>query len=306
MYLKETWVTPDQALKWLEEDHVYNRKVRQTVVAKYARDMAAGNWRETHEAIAFDPDGKLIDGQHRLWAIVESKIDGLTLLVAKGVDRDAQAYIDSGLGRTMADRFTLSLNRADITNAEIAVAKALIKGNVRGTMTAAEVFEAYSRHEKAITFGVKSFTKKVRGVTVVPIYTVLTRAWYTQPEDKLRRFIEILTTGMFNDTPGETSALLLRNWLLERNIGRVGGAATTTVYNKTERALSAFIANEQLSSLYPATTELFPLPTEKVSPKASRTQRKIAAKIGTHVPDQKKVAASLASRRRAASSTLTQ
>ena len=37
-----------------------------------ARDMKAGHWRLTHQGIAFDPAGVLIDGQHRLWAIVES------------------------------------------------------------------------------------------------------------------------------------------------------------------------------------------------------------------------------------------
>jgi hypothetical protein len=36
------------------------------------------------------------------------------------------------------------------------------------------------------------------------------------------------------------------------------------VYGKTERALSAFLLDEKITTLYAATSELFPLPIEKV------------------------------------------
>lgn len=58
-------VTPEMAAKWLE-GNVLNRPLKQAHVDRLAREMAAGRWRLTHQGIAFDVSGCLIDGQHRL------------------------------------------------------------------------------------------------------------------------------------------------------------------------------------------------------------------------------------------------
>lgn len=65
-------VTPEIATRWLEKNHGRNRGVSDTIVEKLSTDMRSGNWRLTHQGICFDADGTLIDGQHRLWAIVTS------------------------------------------------------------------------------------------------------------------------------------------------------------------------------------------------------------------------------------------
>jgi hypothetical protein len=62
-------VTPDQALKWLEDTNTNNRSVRDIHVQRLASDMKNGKWRGFNgEAIRFDSLGRLVDGQHRLWA----------------------------------------------------------------------------------------------------------------------------------------------------------------------------------------------------------------------------------------------
>src|SRR5437870_5147015 len=72
MKIREMEVGPELATRWLE-GNVHNRKLREDVVARYARDMKAGRWLLTHEPIAFNKNGDtLVDGQHRLWAVVES------------------------------------------------------------------------------------------------------------------------------------------------------------------------------------------------------------------------------------------
>ena len=48
-----TLVTPDTAERWLSKNH-NNRNVKRAVVNAYARDMAAGRWQITGEAIKFD------------------------------------------------------------------------------------------------------------------------------------------------------------------------------------------------------------------------------------------------------------
>lgn len=57
----------------LLESNVLNRPVSWPHVRRIARDMESGNWRLTHQGIALDRNGKLVDGQHRLNAILESK-----------------------------------------------------------------------------------------------------------------------------------------------------------------------------------------------------------------------------------------
>lgn len=94
-------ITVELAMQWLEE-RAPNRNVSDRVVAGYARDMRAGKWRLNGEAIIFDRNGRLKDGQHRLWAVIESGMPIQTVVV-QGVDPDVMETIDSGRKRTFAD-----------------------------------------------------------------------------------------------------------------------------------------------------------------------------------------------------------
>lgn len=94
-------VTPAMATQWLEKNTA-NRNIRQATVNKYARDMANGNWRLTAEPVKFAVGDRLLDGQHRLWGVVEADTI-VPLFVARGLPDDTQAYMDSGIGRTAGD-----------------------------------------------------------------------------------------------------------------------------------------------------------------------------------------------------------
>lgn len=99
-------VTPKMAAEWLSKNH-HNRNIRQAVVADYARDMASGNWQVTGEAIKFNCDGTLLDGQHRLMAIIRSDTP-VDMLVVRGVQSAAQDVMDSGRVRGAADMLKLN------------------------------------------------------------------------------------------------------------------------------------------------------------------------------------------------------
>lgn len=94
-------VTPAIARVMLEHNES-NRSMRRQVVAKYARDMTAGRWHYTGDPIRFAEDGTLLDGQHRLSAIVQSG-KSQPLLVVRGLLREMQSVIDTGARRTAAD-----------------------------------------------------------------------------------------------------------------------------------------------------------------------------------------------------------
>ncbi len=98
-------VTPTIAGEWLAENKK-NRNIAQNTVDLYARDMTAGQWHFTGEPIKFDKDGHLIDGQHRLMAVLRSG-KPISFLVVRGLSSDAQDLMDSGKKRSAADMLQL-------------------------------------------------------------------------------------------------------------------------------------------------------------------------------------------------------
>lgn len=107
------YVTPEMAERWLGKNHV-NRNIRNNRVGKYASDMANGKWQITGEAIKFDRAGSLVDGQHRLWAVVESGCT-VPMFVVRGLDENTQIVLDSGSARTSAD----NLHMMGVKNAHL-------------------------------------------------------------------------------------------------------------------------------------------------------------------------------------------
>ncbi|MFV0460037.1 MAG: hypothetical protein ACK5MT_14830 [Actinomycetales bacterium] len=94
-------VTPETAEKWLARN-VANRTVRPARVKEYAEAMAHGRWLYTADPIRFDSDGRLIDGQHRLKALVKAGAT-VELHVVRGLDPQAQDAVDTGAARTASD-----------------------------------------------------------------------------------------------------------------------------------------------------------------------------------------------------------
>ena len=101
-----TTVTPEQASEWLA-NNTHNRKLRTHQVAAMVRDIQEGRWKWNGDSIKFAKDGTLLDGQHRLNAIVESG-QPIEMLVINGLDKATQATMDTGAKRSGAD--VLKLN----------------------------------------------------------------------------------------------------------------------------------------------------------------------------------------------------
>lgn len=103
MRVTEIFMTPQLAAQMLAKNDG-NRDLRQTTVKAYAAEMAAGQWRTTHQPIAVDQTGQLVDGQHRLSAVVAANWSGTMLLATYGnAEETMQLPVDRGLRRTMFD-----------------------------------------------------------------------------------------------------------------------------------------------------------------------------------------------------------
>ena len=92
-------ITPQQAAAYLEKNKD-NRKLSKHKVKEYLNEIKSGRWRYTHQGIAFDTEGFLLDRQHRLEAIKDAGI-ATKMVVAYGVRRGDFTIIDRGFPRNM-------------------------------------------------------------------------------------------------------------------------------------------------------------------------------------------------------------
>jgi hypothetical protein len=114
-------VTPALAREWLE-GAAANRNLSLRAVDRFADDMRAERWMTNGQPIIFNVEGQLIDGRHRLSAVLLAGVE-VPMLVVRGVAQEAFATMDSGRSRTIAD--VLSIQGHKNTNVLAASARAV-------------------------------------------------------------------------------------------------------------------------------------------------------------------------------------
>jgi len=112
-------ITPLMATEMLLANTI-NRSIRPRRVSQYARDMKAGNWVPVGEPIAISDKGDLLNGQHRLHAVIEADVD-VDIPVARGVPAQLQDSMDRGLKRTFGDVLKLHYDEVNVTMLAAAV-----------------------------------------------------------------------------------------------------------------------------------------------------------------------------------------
>lgn len=116
-------INPDTARSILSRN-AGNRPLRsRTLVEKIARDIKSGRWQINGATIRISKDGRVLDGQHRLNAIVEAGVPVKTLVVY-GLDDECFHTIDTNQAtRTASDIFAI---RGDANYTILAAALRLI------------------------------------------------------------------------------------------------------------------------------------------------------------------------------------
>lgn len=121
-------ITPDMAEKYLQNMRS-NRNRSSARVNAYARDMARGAWQENGGAIIFNESGQLVDGQHRLAAIVKSR-HPQEMVVITDVADDVCLF-DRGRSRSTSDTLAVGgmpKNLANSTNVGIVKLHYMLNG----------------------------------------------------------------------------------------------------------------------------------------------------------------------------------
>ena len=99
-------ITPETAQSYFQKN-IKNRPIKMGAVDALARDIKNGSFVITHQGIAFDTNGNLVDGQHRLLAIISAGIP-VQMMVTRGLEPDTKLVVDRGEARTMRDVMTIS------------------------------------------------------------------------------------------------------------------------------------------------------------------------------------------------------
>ncbi|WP_329611531.1 hypothetical protein [Kitasatospora herbaricolor] len=217
-------VTPETALQWLTHN-TSNRPLSKSFVAQLAGQIQRGEWQLTHQGIAFDEDGILIDGQHRLAAIVKAG-QAVDVIVTHGVPRTAFTVMDTGRKRTGRDALALA---GEVNAVHLAAALRGLHLYQQGTESAwsgassmtsnDQLLELLSQHpamREALTYG-QSLNRGCR-ITV----TAATIGWYLttreRPDVDQGAWFAGVTTGALLE--GGDPRLTLRNTMLNLAAGK--------------------------------------------------------------------------------------
>jgi hypothetical protein len=111
-------VTRAMAKNWLERNDG-NRKPNKAHIAYLRQIIEEGGWDNGHpQGVVFSSGWRLIDGQHRLMALVDSVSpqDGIVMWVICGVSEETQKTIDTGVTRKAEVRFGCAKRVAELVN----------------------------------------------------------------------------------------------------------------------------------------------------------------------------------------------
>lgn len=255
-------ISPEMAQLWLDT-RTKNRRIRNGHVRELAAEMKAGRWDITHQGIAFDSNGFLVDGQHRLSAIVMAGVT-VTMLVSHYEGIVPLLLIDSISPKSVTDRLVIS-TRADLTNAHVAVARAFWTGGYSSQSsgsyiaTDAALQRVIDRFWDAIVFGSSVTTTRVRGVGSAIVGGALSRAWLSEDHERMSELVEVLRTGLPVSRVDDQAAISLREQLISIP-NAVNGRLRRDAFLKTQRAAKAFCEREPLKLIRAPERDIYPLP----------------------------------------------
>lgn len=258
MYFKQEMITPTVAAEMLTKNHG-NRHLNNRRVTMLANDMRAGRWTESPQPIAFDAEGNLIDGQHRLEAVQRS---GVPVLLSVAYDVPRESVIDRTLERRLGD----ALYMRGIISQEMAQSAVIstvnsyfscIDGRDYFTISDAEKAEFINAHTEDIqktidvTGRSTTYTYSKRASVRAAILGAIIQG--VDPA-KLKDFCEVLNTG-FMQNLGQSAAVVLRNYIMTHPAaGRASNTAATLV---TEMAIHDFISEVPRKNKYTRKSHIY-------------------------------------------------
>ena len=217
-------ITPEKAAKYMEANK-HNRPFKTALFEKYCGELIAHRFATNHQGIAFDETGALIDGQHRLSAIIKTRIPmemavarGLSTLTNGDPNNLTRDTIDCGKNRSVADQLSLNHNvtNANLTAAAASLVAVALTANtnklIRTVGTSLVVLSIYGRAIEDILSTVGS-SKVARRAPVVAALAICSKANFEHIDD----FAAKLASG--EGVKRGMPVYALREHLISRGVG---------------------------------------------------------------------------------------
>lgn len=258
-------VTPKMAEQWINSN-TCNRSLRDGVVEQYAADMRAGNWTQCTAPICFYENGELADGQHRLYALIESQTTQ-RFTIMRGLSREDGLNIDTGLGRTVVDNGRISGLDPNLSPALVGTARAVESGMPSmGRMSNAQKLAIVAQHREACEWAV-SHVPHAKNICNSVVLGAVARAWYWERNHaRLDEFCKVIGTG-FSSGEADSAAVAMRNYLLQ-NAGIAASAAMwRDTFLKVQNAIHYFMDGKRLTVIKSVKEDAYPLKVRRTSSK---------------------------------------
>lgn len=260
-------VTPEIAADWLDNRNIKNRSKSSVTGRRYARLMEAKRWKCTHQGIAFDREGWLIDGQHRLMAIVATGIPVKLFVIpfVDGMDDETFDVLDSGHKRQAAQL----LNGAG-ANARAAAARYLgvvddsfgpehriVQSIIATSVETADILEVVKEWPELMAWAsVMGTANRNAHIPQGPHLAVLAQAERSPHGDRIESWLEGINSGI--GLEAKDPRLLVRNRFIGGTRLAHGHAGQCMAYRLLVKAWNAHAAGATLGVLRASDSEARP------------------------------------------------
>ena len=247
-------VTPEMAAAYLAANK-RNRPLRKARVERYARDMSEGRWQMNGETIIISDEGNLLNGQHRLEAVVKAAVP-VWMMVTSGVPESAFSTMDAGLTRTAGD----VLGMKGILNFNQVAAVARICLNYKDGVslstprTNLEIEEAIELHPEIESY--VSSHNKIYNLThssIVIAICYIAQRFGEDTQNSVDDFVRGVSTGVNLDE--FDARLTYRNKIIAMTADKQRRPEQTVVWYFTQRALTHYLNDNAIAKLVPGRGE---------------------------------------------------
>ena len=217
-------ITPQQAHELLAKN-VSNRAVRRSWVKTLTNVILRGEWLVTHQGIAITRENQLVDGQHRLMALVAAG-RSVEMNVSYDVDPRAYGVIDGGVKRTTSDQLRESptvvavarmvwklpgpVEKTVPSSGQIAQILDWARGPIERVVDLSPGRSARTSAGAMLPIAVYDMAGK--GSAVLPVYAAFTRLEYDDMPPSVRALLSQITDRKPSASNGRAFEMAARTW----------------------------------------------------------------------------------------------
>lgn len=241
-------ITPQIANLYLQTS-AGNRSTKHQHVRLLAQDMKNGKFDITHQGICFNDSGNLIDGHHRMKAIIQAGIP-IAMMVTRGLKNSAN--IDRGQQRTILDCAKMT-NQESLWITKSIASVVVYCHNIMKmkTISVAEQIEFAESHKENLIFCASGY-RHVKNFSRSPIHAAAFCSVENGVDKKhIDRFFNVLKTGV-TEQQGDELVIRLRDRIFNNAISHEfqGRQGAKNLGMLTQRVIKGVSENDPSKKLF--------------------------------------------------------